>query len=345
MHPRLLLLRESGTNPWHNLALEDQLLAALAGPEPPADAILYLWQNDHTVVIGRNQNAWSECHTALLEEEGGRLARRTTGGGAVYHDLGNLNFSILLPQRVFDLDRSFDLIIGVVHELGMEAQRSGRNDILLDGMKFSGNAFRIDRGVGLHHGTILLNSDYGRLGRYLNVAPEKLAARGIRSVRSRVTNLSAFRPELTVAEVQDAIERAFIACYGTGDSPIERVSPARFTELPDFAARAARFASWDWNYGESIAFGHEVGERFDWGLVRLGFIIKDGRVDTARIHTDALDEAWIRRVEGAWPGLPFRSQDLAAVLEAEAADSRDAIGVSRNRMAADLAALIREQGW
>ena len=342
---KLLLLRSEGHDPFHNLALEDKLLADMAQTPTLADAILYLWQNEHTVVIGRNQNAWVECHTALLEEEGGRLARRTTGGGAVYHDLGNLNFSILLPQRDFDVDKSFGLIVCTVRELGLNAERSGRNDILLEGMKFSGNAFRLARGVGLHHGTILLNSDYQRLGRYLTVAPEKLRARGIPSVRSRVTNLSSFLPELGLEQLTAAIEEAFIAQYGGASPTVERIPTEQFTAQADFPARHERFASWDWRYGEALRFEHEIGARYEWGLVRLGFAVENGRIRQLRFDSDALDADWVEQVADCLIDTPFHSSAIAACIRAASTEVGESFAIPHSRMAEDLSALIMEQGW
>jgi lipoate-protein ligase A len=147
--PNALIVYATEHDPWFNLAFEAYLMEQLE--EGRFDAVLYLWQNDNTVVIGRNQNAWVECNTGLLETEGGRLARRSTGGGAVFHDLGNLNFSILLPRDRFDIGRNFAMLLDAVADQGIHAERSGRNDILADGLKFSGNAFSLKKRAGLHH--------------------------------------------------------------------------------------------------------------------------------------------------------------------------------------------------
>ncbi|PKN46926.1 MAG: CTP synthase, partial [Deltaproteobacteria bacterium HGW-Deltaproteobacteria-20] len=161
------LVRSPDTDPWKNLAREE----FLAGDCADDEAIFYLWQNAHTVVIGRNQNAWSECRLDLLESEGGRLARRSSGGGAVYHDLGNLNYSFILPRTHYNMERQLGVVLAALRSLGVDAEFSGRNDLLLEGRKFSGNAYQLTRRRGLHHGTLLLSVDMSKLSRYLNVDP------------------------------------------------------------------------------------------------------------------------------------------------------------------------------
>ena len=180
------------TDPWHNLALEELLFTS--GGE---GTVLYLWQNRNTVVIGRNQNAWKECRADLLEREGGRLARRTSGGGAVFHDMGNLNFTFITPRGGYDLERQLGVILGAVRSQGIDAGFTGRNDLVTaGGGKFSGNAFCFSRDRGLHHGTILVDVDMDKLSRYLVPSADKLRSKGVDSVRSRVANLRELNPDM-----------------------------------------------------------------------------------------------------------------------------------------------------
>ncbi len=360
---KIQIIRSNSHDPYFNLALEDYLLRSMATAHPEPEvlqytsteaqsnesleakpkAILYLWQNQNTVVIGRNQNAWAECHTALLEAEGGRLARRTTGGGAVFHDLGNLNFSLLLPQKDFDIGNNFQMIVDTVRRAGIPAERSGRNDILADGLKFSGNAFRIDRGVGLHHGTLLVSSAFERVGRYLTVAPTKLAAKGIASVRSRITNLSTFRPDLSVDVWMDELETVFVNTFGPGCT-IERSSSDDFKSYPLLAELEAHFASWDWRFGESLNFDAELNEHLPWGHLSLGFKVEHGHVAAVRIFSDALDCDWIAHIERELLGLPFTSAVLADKIQSHES-MPGGFGISRAQMATDLSELIMNQGW
>ncbi len=353
----ILIVKSQSHNPFFNLALEDFLLQQMAGVQKDTlQAILYLWQNENTVVIGRNQNAWAECKTELLEAEGGRLARRTTGGGAVFHDLGNLNFSFLMPQADFDIGRNFQMIVDTVRRAGVPAERSGRNDILADGLKFSGNAFRIDRGVGLHHGTLLISSAFERVGRYLTVAPAKMQARGVASVRSRVTNLNAFRPDLDVAYWMDRLEEVFLETQtGSGTTGIIKAStqqPADVLKASDLDFRQnlllqnleEKFASWDWRFGETLRFDAELDEHLGWGHIRLGFKVEQGHISTIRFYSDALDSDWIAHMEHSLLNLPFRSAILAQAITASK-NMPGGFGVSRAQMAQDLADLIGSQGW
>ena len=209
MIQRLLVCRSRGTDPYENLALEEALLHRVEAGE----LILYLWQNERTVVIGKNQNPWKECRTALLAEEGGHLARRLSGGGAVFHDRGNLNFTFLMREEDYDPDRQLTVIETACRSLGIPVERSGRNDLLADGRKFSGNAFYRHNGRAYHHGTLMVDVDLEMVQRYLSPSKAKLAAKGVDSVRSRVVNLREFVPTLTVRQLSDALTAAFAEVY------------------------------------------------------------------------------------------------------------------------------------
>ena len=182
--------------------MEERLLDTVQDGE----ATVYLWQNERTVVIGKNQNACAECNLTALREDGGRLVRRLSGGGAVYHDLGNLNFTFLSKAADENTGRNLEIIAGALHSFGLEPQKSGRNDLLLNGRKFSGNAFCTRKGNAYHHGTLMLNVDAERIERYLCVSSAKLEKHAVRSVRARVINLSELAPEITVGCFTSRIE-------------------------------------------------------------------------------------------------------------------------------------------
>ncbi|MDY5624760.1 MAG: lipoate--protein ligase [Eubacteriales bacterium] len=283
------LIITDSLNPWHNLALEDMLFDIHR-----EGCCLYLWQNQNTVVIGRAQNAWKECRIDELEKDGGKLARRTSGGGAVFHDLGNLNFTFTASEATYDLHRQLQVIIDAVASLGIKASFTGRNDIVTEsGAKFSGNAFRKANGVSMHHGTILINADMGKLGRYLMPSKAKLRSKGVESIRSRVANLNEYMPGIAVEDVRQAIISAFKKEYGCCDMIAEQS-----LDQNDLAQKEEFFSSWEWNKGESPKFDLSLENRFDWGEVQLLFTARNGRIAEAQLYTDAMDDSVLSKIPG-----------------------------------------------
>ena len=298
------------TDPALNLAQEEALLL-----QPPAGPMLFLWQNAHTVVIGRGQNAWKECRTELLKEEGGKLVRRSTGGGAVYHDLGNLNFSFVMPKAFYDVPSQLKVIQRAVQRFGIDTEASGRNDIVIrgGGEKFSGNAFRYTQDKALHHGTILMDVDMQKLGRYLVPSQEKLKSKGVESVRARVANLKALAPDMTLEKLKEALFQAFEAEYGPVrmSSLQQALDPGQLQELTD------KYNNWDWTYGRSPVGEISLSRRFTWGQVDLQLVLKRGRVDEAFCYSDANDPELAPRLAAALKGVAFTPQALADALKAE----------------------------
>ncbi len=212
------------TQPWFNLAVEDAIFRNM-----PADQqVLFLWRNADTVVIGRAQNPWKECNTGKMEQDGITLARRQSGGGAVFHDLGNTNFTFMAGKPQYDKNVSTNIVLSALKTLGINAKATGRNDLVVevgeDERKFSGSAYRETMDRGFHHGTLLLNADLTRLANYLNPDKKKLEAKGITSVRSRVTNLSDINPDIHHDNVCEAIKEAFFTHYGERVE-VEYISP------------------------------------------------------------------------------------------------------------------------
>ena len=289
-------------DPYKNLALEAWLFENCR-----QDVWVYLWQNQNTVVIGRNQNAWKECRVAALEADGGRLARRSSGGGAVYHDLGNLNFTFILPRASYDLHRQLGVILKGVQALGIPARFTGRNDLVTEeGAKFSGNAFQFSPQSALHHGTILISADMGALSKYLAPSKAKLAAKGVESVRSRVCNLSSLRTNLTVDMVAQAVAQSFAQEYG----PYEAQDPQTLDQRA-LARLEARYASWEWRMGQRAAFDAQLETRFPWGEVTIQLSLLDGRVQAARVYSDAMDADFIQALAPCFQGIPYQPTALA----------------------------------
>ena len=192
-------------DPYVNLATEEFLLKH-CGPD---QSILYLWQNQHTVVIGKNQNAWKECRIGAIEKAGGHIARRLSGGGAVYHDLGNLNFTFITGRAHYDVAGNMEVIRKAVASFGIDARKTGRNDLEANGHKFSGNAYFEGAKTCYHHGTLMIDVDLSKLKDYLNVSQAKLQSKGVESVRSRVVNLRELEPTITIEGMKEAMKVAF----------------------------------------------------------------------------------------------------------------------------------------
>lgn len=307
MVKRLAYIESSGHAPYRNLAIEEYLMFHCGVDE----CILYLWQNQHTVVIGRHQNPWKECQVSALEEDGGYLARRNSGGGAVYHDLGNLNFTFLAWKGNYDVQRQLKVVQLALGMLGMDVEVSGRNDILIGGRKFSGNAFYEQGDFCCHHGTIMLNVDMAALSHYLIVSREKLDDKGVHSVRSRVNNLKEWFPELTIEELKKTLRSAFEQVYGL-ESLIMSVEKLDAQEL---AERERRFSSWEWKYGRRFTFQHELSHRFSWGELSLHLQVCKGMVVDAVLYSDAMRFELLEEIPVHLNGCRYERGELCAVLE------------------------------
>lgn len=272
----------SDTDPFHNLALEEWLLRRVGADE----CIMYLWQNKRTVVIGRNQNPWSECLVSQLESEGGQLARRLSGGGAVYHDLGNLNFTFLVQAENYDVLRQSEVILHALRVFGIEAKLSGRNDIEVEGKKCSGSAYYRSGRQCYHHGTLLVELDIEDMSKYLCVDPSKLSSKGVSSVRSRVVNLQRISPELTVEKLKRQLAESFAEVYGLSSETFW-LGDADFSESQDF------FASEGWRFGASPSLSAEIKERFSWGDLRLCFELEQGKVSDIQVFSDGMEAEFL----------------------------------------------------
>ena len=279
---KLQFIVSNQTNPYWNIAVENYLV------EHAECITLYLWRNRRTVVIGQNQNPFSEVNVEALEADGGYLMRRKTGGGAVYHDDGNLNFSFVVPKALYDQRRQFAVIQRAVESFGLCTELSGRNDILAEGRKFSGNAFSKGRVNDLHHGTLLISGDMFDLARYLKPKPAKLQKHGVQSVRSRVVNLSELNPGITPDSIVPCLRAAFELEY-SGNSEYSEYS--EIIKRPEVRALYEQFASPEWKYGRWRTFTAQRSAQFDWGGVELSLTIDNDVITEVQLASDALDLA------------------------------------------------------
>ena len=270
-------------NPYLNLAVENYLLS-----QPDVGgALLYLWQNRRTVVLGQNQNPFAECNVERLEADGGYLMRRRTGGGAVYHDLGNLNFSFVVPEAGYDVARQLSVMQHAVEAFGLHTEVSGRNDVLCEGRKFSGNAFSRGGINRLHHGTILIRTDVAELQRYLIAKPAKLHKHGVASVQSRVVNLSELA-DITSDNIVPHLVSAFEAVYG---GKVQTIDFEDLKQRPEVVELYNIYSSDEWLYGKWRNFTAQRSAQFDWGSIDISLTIDEQRgiITDIAVATDALE--------------------------------------------------------
>ena len=294
------IIHSTSFNPWINLSIEEYLLANVK----PEEVILYLWQNDNTVVIGRNQNPWKECDCNGLTAAGGKLARRLSGGGAVYHDLGNLNFTFVMNKKNYDVRKQQLVILEALKKHSIEAVFSGRNDMLIDGRKFSGHAYYSNGTNSYHHGTILVNTDFEKLSGFLNPSAEKIQSKSVASVKSRVINISEVAPNMTTDQIKRCMAESFAALYGPATS-------SNFESAPDaMITLYEKYSSWDWCYGKSPAFDITHGKRFDWGEVEINLSLQKGVITDVKIFTDAMDVEMMDQFSDTLVGCTYQKNIL-----------------------------------
>jgi len=241
-----------------------------------------------------------------MDCDGVQLVRRVTGGGAGFHDAGSLNFSFIAGKGRYDVEKQFGVILQAVRSLGIECEFSGRNDLLANGCKFSGNAFCQRGNICQHHGTLLVSADMTRLQNYLQVDPRKLQAKGVTSVRSRVCNLSELRTDLTVPMVLRAVVQSFGRVYGdyTSWEPTAE-------DQAQIDAYHRKHRSWDWRVGRTPQFDLELDTRFDWGGVQLLLRLSEGKIVRAEVYSDAMDAELPEVLRGLLEGERLGSQTLA----------------------------------
>lgn len=299
------------TDPHLNLALEEYVLRTVEGDE----SFLLFYVNEPSIIIGRNQNSEEEVNAEVVRERGIHVVRRISGGGAVYHDLGNLNFSFITPynpERFNRYDEFTKPVVSVLQDMGVPAEVSGRNDITADGRKISGNAQFVSRGRMFSHGTVLVDSDLDAVTAALNVKPGKIQSKGHKSVRSRVANISEFLDSpLSVDELRGRIvERIF----GTRENPpLLPLDDEDWHEI--HALRDRKYGTWDWNYGEAPAFNVQRVKRFPAGEVDLRIQVERGSIAGIRIYGDFMSRGDVRELEARLIGARYDREALTSLLE------------------------------
>jgi lipoate-protein ligase A len=301
------------TDPAFNLAAEELLLTE------SAEEIFMLWRNRQAVIVGRNQNTLAEIDEAFTRERGIPVVRRLSGGGAVFHDLGNINFTFInngTPSEGLDFERFTVPIQRALRSMGVECVFSGRNDLLIDGKKFSGNAQHFHGGRILHHGTLLFSSDMADLSGALRVDPEKYRDKAVKSVRSRVTNISSHLP--APMEVTDFI-KALMDFVSGGASPDDTALTGAEAETIETMADK-RYRTWDWNFGSSPAYNFTKRTRTEGGLLDVNLYVKKGRILEARLFGDYFGVRDVAPLEKRLLGSRHERGEIRARLEGVALD-------------------------
>jgi len=307
----LINIINNSKDSYFNLALEEYFLKI----KDLKEDLLILWQNDPTIVIGKNQNTYEELNFDYVEKNHIKVVRRLSGGGAVYHDSGNLNYTIIKNDgNLYKNDFRFFAVPVVLclKKLGVDAIFNGRNDILIDGKKFSGNAQYFYNDKVLHHGTLLFSSDLSVLAKALHVKEEKLESRGIKSVKSRVTNIIDYlREEVTLNNFQESLtismfeeNKAAIKNYILTDDDILLI-----TQLRD-----SKYNTWEWNYGESPKMTYQKEIRVDAGSLTLTMEIKSGFIEKIRIYGDFFEAKPIEELEKMLINKKYEKTEIETLL-------------------------------
>ena len=299
-------LKNSSTDPHFNMAFDEFCLEQLKADEP----VFYLWQNRPSVIIGLNQSAYAEVNLPCLREKGIVLARRVTGGGAVYHDLQNLNYTI--TGRIRDLETDYpayvETMARALRALGIPAEVSGRNDILVDGRKCSGYAKRMSKDRLMIHGTLMYDVDIDTLTEVLAAPGSKLSAAGVSSVRSRVANLKEYLPQYKDIRAFQAALQALLA----GDDGEIRLTETQIAQIE--AEADAKYRTWEWVYGHSPAAAFRKSKKFACGHVEAAFSLKGGCIDGLHFSGDFLGNLPAERIADALQGCRYTREAMGAEL-------------------------------
>ena len=300
------LLVNHQTDPAYNLALEE-LLASESRED-----MLMLWRNDNAIIVGRNQNTAAEIDADFVRVNHIQVVRRMTGGGAVYHDLGNINYTIIAPGRQLEQEafsRNAAVIVKVLKSYGLDAKFQGRNDILLDGRKVSGSAKCVLNDRTLFHGTLLFDADLSVLTRALTPDESKIASKGIKSVRSRVANIREYLPQFDRETFFADLQSRLAEQLGV------------FTEaIPEKLQRAAeilaqqKYRTWEWNYGSVMTYAYNWKARFACGGVEIGFNVKDNLIADMKITGDFFGSRDVAELAAKFNGVRPERNALLAVI-------------------------------
>ncbi|QEO61554.1 lipoate--protein ligase [Bacillus altitudinis] len=307
----LFIDNEQHYDPMINLAIEEYCLKYL----DPEETYLLFYINQPSIIIGKNQNTIEEINTKYVEDNGIKVVRRLSGGGAVYHDKGNLNFSFITKDdgdSFHNFKKFTEPVIKALEKLGVKAELSGRNDIMADGRKISGNAQFATRGRIFSHGTLLFDSEIEHVVSALNVKKEKIESKGIKSIRSRVANISELMGQKMTTEEFRKILLSYI--FDTnGDVPEYQLTEKDWEKIHEISRD--RYQKWEWNYGRSPKFNLQHSKRFPAGSIDLRLEVKKGIIQDCKIFGDFFGVGDIADIEKRLIGQQYDRKTISDVLE------------------------------
>lgn len=270
-------------NIWYNLSVEEYFLNTVTDEM----CVLFIYQNEPAVVIGKNQNPWQECRTQFLKNEQAKLARRLSGGGAVFHDQGNINVSFICGKGRYEREKQFTVIIEALKKLGISVQLNQRYDLTVENRKFSGSAFCYRNNNVLHHSTLMVSVDVEKLNRCLKSTDHHINSNAVRSTPSDVVNLREITPSITESEVCEALIVSFKEHYGEHPRIICIENDSHTESLEQIYDK---HASWEWQYGYTPSFNLTLSNRFSWGYVEFRLYVEKGCITQSEISSDRIEK-------------------------------------------------------
>lgn len=301
----MLIIRRHNTNPWFNLATEEYILKNFE-----EDSFM-LWRNEPSIIVGKHQNTLAEINVDYVKQNNIKVVRRLSGGGAVFHDLGNLNFTFIRKgekESLIDFRKYTEPILEVLQKLGIDARFEGRNDLTIDGKKFSGNAEHIWKSRVLHHGTLLFSAMMTDLTQALNVDPRKFQDKAVKSVRSRVTNISEhLTTPMDVLQFSELIEKHIL----------EKYPEAKFYDLTDDdhdninELVRMKYGTWEWNFGYSPQYNFKKVVRAERsGTIEFDLDVHNGQIRHIRFFGDYFNKADTEELEKMMTGIPHNAEEI-----------------------------------
>jgi lipoate---protein ligase len=309
----MLFIDNNGiTDPRINLAIEEYAVKNL----DINNTYLLFYINEPSIIIGKNQNTAEEINHQYINDNGIHIVRRLSGGGAVYHDLGNLNFSFIRKddgESFHNFKKFTEPVIEALAKMGVNAELSGRNDILAEGRKISGNAQFSTKGRMFSHGTLLFNSQIDDVVNALNVKLDKIQSKGIKSIRSRVANISEFlQEEMTIEQFREVLLKTIFQVEDVADVPTYKLTKEDWKNIQ--ALSKERYQNWDWNYGKSPKFNLQQSHRFPVGQIDVRLEVTKGIIESVKIYGDFFGVGEVKDIEEALVGVKYERPEVEQAL-------------------------------